>query len=150
MTKFTLRVHVGLVATFIPLLVKFVPLKTLAKLLTPPTWLVIYRRIPAEFIVETVHRRLESPRNMKRRSCLREGLVLFHFLKLAGIPAVMHFCVYQQQENSPRMHAHCWVTVDDAAISSPPTDPHVIMFIHPPADEQSPATVLTSNQPRSG
>ncbi len=133
MTKFTLRVHVGLLATFIPLLVKFISLPRLAKLLTPPGWLGLYRRASAELIVETVHRRLATPRNMKRRSCLREGLVLFHFLKLAGIPAVMHFCVYQQQENSSRMHAHCWVTVDDAAILEPPANPHVIMFVHPPA-----------------
>ncbi len=134
MKKCMLQVHVWLLATSIPLLVKFVPLKRLAKLLTPPGRLTPYRGVPAELIAETVHRRLKTPRNMKRRSCLREGLVLFHLLKLAGIPAVMHFCVYQQQDNSPRMHAHCWVTVDDSAISSPPTLPHVILFVHPPAD----------------
>ena len=133
MKRFMLRVHVWLLATFIPLLVRFVPLKRLAKLLTPPRAFRFYRGASAQLIAETVHRRLASPRNMKRRSCLREGLTLFHFLKLAGIPAVMHFCVYQQQENSPRMHAHCWVTVDDSAILTPPTLPHVMMFVHPPA-----------------
>ena len=122
-----MRAHVWLLAGLTPLLVKVMPLKWLLGLLTPPGRFRPYRGLGADQIVEAVRRRLAAPKNMRRRACLREALMLFHFLRLAGEPAVMHFSVYAPGDDS-RMHAHCWVTVGDRAVSSPPGDPHATML----------------------
>lgn len=47
---------------------------------------------------------------MRRRACLREGIALFHFLRLAGLPAALHIGVYPPDGAQGRLRAHCWVT----------------------------------------
>ena len=125
-----LRAHVWLVATVLPLLVRVVPLKGLLRLMTPPACLRPYRAVPPERIAAAVARRLRNPRNMRRRACLREGLTLFHFLRLAGVPAVLQFGVYPPQVDAARMHAHCWVSVDGVALSAPPGQPAALLLSH--------------------
>jgi hypothetical protein len=127
-----LRGHVWWVGTLIPLLVKFIPLRALIRLLTPPPHLLPYRRTGEERILEIVRRRLERPRNMRRRACLREGLMLFHFLRLTGRCAMLHFGVYSPSADPSRLHAHCWVTVDGRALSNPPQEPHADVLTHGP------------------
>ncbi len=125
-----LRGHVWCVGTLIPLLVKFIPLRALIRLLTPPRCLRLYRKTGEERIVAIVRRRLERPRNMKRRACLREGLMLFHFLRLSGRPAILRFGVYSPGSDPNRLHAHCWVTLDGRALSPPPQEPHADVLTH--------------------
>ena len=72
---------------------------------------------------------------MRRRACLRKGLTLFHFLRLADKPAVMHFGVYPAASEQARMHAHCWVTIDGQAISDPPDQPHAALLRHGQSDQ---------------
>ncbi len=130
-----LRGHVWLLATLIPLLVKLIPLKKLIVLLTPPVRFRPYRGISADRIVELVRRRLRAPRNMRRRACLREGVTLFHFLRLTGRPAIMHFGVFPPSTDPLRMHAHCWVTLDGRAVSSPPEQPHATVLVYGHSDQ---------------
>jgi len=125
-----LRAHVWLVASLIPLAVRIVPLKWLLRVLTPPRGLRIYRDVPVERVVRIVRRRLSAPRNMRRRACLRASLTLFHFLRLSGRPAVLHFGVYPAGGPAGPMHAHCWVTLDGQAISTPAEGPHAPMLVH--------------------
>lgn len=105
-----LRAHVWLVATVIPLLVRAVPLKRLLRLLNPSPRRQPYRGLTCQQIIDIVSRRVRAPRNMRRRSCLRFGLTLFHFLRLSGYPAILHFGVLPKTD-SGRMQAHCWVSV---------------------------------------
>ena len=126
-----LRSHVWLVATLVPLLVRLLSLKTVLRLLTPPSYLRPYRGAEVDRIVTTVRRRLSSPVNMRRRYCLREGLVMFHFLCLAGKPAILQIGVYSPQIKGRRMRAHCWVTLGAACISSrPASEPLAVILRH--------------------
>lgn len=115
-----LRWHVWLLATFLPLLVKLVPLGRLLKLLTPPARFRPHAGVPPDRIVEIIGRRLRRPRNMRRRACLRRGLLLFHMLRLSGTPAVLHVGVFPPNGESERLRAHCWVSVDGRCVSDPP------------------------------
>jgi len=125
-----LRAHVWLVASLIPLAVRIVPLKRLLRLLTSSRGLRVYRDVPAERVVRIVRRRLAAPRNMRRRACLRAGLTLFHFLRLSGRPAVLHFGVYPANGPAGPMHAHCWVTLHGRPVSPPAEGLHAPMLVH--------------------
>ena len=118
-----LRWHIWLLATLIPLLEKILSLKRLLRLLTPPSRFKPYGGVSSEEISRLVAHRLRQPRNMRRRACLRHGLTLFHFLRLAGRPAVLHIGAFPPQLDSRRMHAHCWVTLNDVCLSPPPEQP---------------------------
>ena len=128
-----LRGHVSLLALVIPDLARRLPLARLLALFTPRGPGRLYAGFTSDEIVHVVQRRLQRPWRMRRRPCLRLGLLLFHFLRLAGVPAVLHFCVYRQTlgpESSGREQAHCWVTVDGRCIASPPEDEHVVILVH--------------------
>lgn len=122
-SRLVLRGHVWLLATLIPLLEKFIPLKWLLRLLTPPPRFKPYAGTSPEDISRLVAHRLREPRNMRRRACLRQGLTLYHFLKLAGWPAVLRIGVFPPGLDCRRMHAHCWVTLNDVPLSPPPEQP---------------------------
>jgi len=128
--RLILRAHVWLVACLILLLVKVLSLRGLLRALTPPRWCRPYRRLPAEAVAEAVRRRLARPWHMKRRACLREGLMLFHFLCLAGRDPEVHFAVFPPASPPSPMHAHCWVTLDGAPWSSPPQGPSAEMMLY--------------------
>jgi len=123
-------------AAFVPLLVNLFSLKRLLWLMTPSARFRPYKGASPREIAKIVRRRLRNPTNMRRRRCLREGLMMFHFLCLAGKAAVLRIGAYAPSEGLKRMHAHCWVTLDGDCISSPPHEPV--------------AVVLTHTQPRGG
>lgn len=56
---------------------------------------------------------------MKRRSCLRMGLVLFHFLRLAGHDAVLNFSVSPPGDCHNGLHGHCWVAIGERVFDAP-------------------------------
>jgi hypothetical protein len=134
--RFLLRGHIWLLATLIPLLEKFIPLKWLLRLLTPPSRFKPYGGMPPEEISRLVAHRLRRPRNMRRRACLRHGLTLFHFLRLAGCPAVLHIGVFPPRIDSRRMHAHCWVTLNDVCLIPPPEQPAATLLTCGMAEER--------------
>ena len=135
-SRLFLRGHIWLLATLIPLLEKCIPLKRLLRLLTPPTGFKPYAGTPPEEISRLVAQRLRQPRNMRRRACLRHGLTLFHFLKLAGWPAVLRIGVFPPSLDSRRMHAHCWVTLNGVPLSPPPEQPLATLLVCGVADEK--------------
>jgi len=130
MREFILRAHVWLVATLVPLLVKLLPLRALLRLLTPPGRFRPYAGVSQERMVELVARRLRRPRHMRRRACLRRGLVLFQFLRLAGVPALLHISVFSPGAEADRMKAHCWVSVEGRCLSDPPEGTVAISLVH--------------------
>ena len=119
LSRTILRIHIWLVATVILLPIKLLPLKRLLQLLTPTTSFGLYRSIQPEQITEMVQHRLRRPRHMRARKCLREGLTLFHFLRLAGAPAEIHIAVHTPTADSKRIRAHCWVVLDGVALTEP-------------------------------
>ena len=126
-----LRGHVGLMALVVPLVVKFLPLRSVLWLLTPPTWLHPYARLRPGRIAAMIRRRLRRPRVMKRRGCLRRGLLLLHFMRLAGRPATLHIAALATPPNQPRMLAHCWITLDGRPYGNEPDGPSALLLCHP-------------------
>ena len=132
-----LRCHVAMLALAIPDLRRWLPLATLLWLFTPRRTSRLYSGIDPAEIVRVVERRLHRPWRMRRRPCLRLGLLLFHFLRLAGVPAVLNFCVYKEPLKEPlaapslgREQAHCWVTVSGRCVASPPESEHVVILVY--------------------
>lgn len=126
-----LKAHVWVVAGVVPLLVNLFSLKTLLSLMTPLTTFRPYRNVPADRIVAAVRHRLRHPRHMRRRACLRLGLTLMHFLRLAGVPAILQIGTFPPSRDRRGLHAHCWVTVNGVAVADPPTEPLVVLVRHP-------------------
>ena len=118
-----LRIHIWLVATAIPLLIRLLPLKKLLRLMTPRGRFEPYKSVVPEEITEIVRCRLRRPRHMRSRACLREGLTLFYFLRLAGAAAQIHIAVHTPTADSNRVRAHCWVVLDRVAVTEPINGP---------------------------
>lgn len=126
-----LRCHVALLALAIPDLSRRLPLPRLLALFTPRGPSRLYSGMREDEIADIVRRVLRRPWRMRGRRCLRLGLLLFHFLRLAGLPAELNFGVYKRHVTG-REQAHCWVTVAGRCVSSPPADEHVVILVHVP------------------
>ena len=130
LSRLILRMHIWLVATVIPLLTKLLPLKRLLKILTPTAGFHPYKSISPEQVIELVRRRLYRPRQMRRRACLREGLTLFYFLRLAGTAAEIHIAVHTPTAHNKRIRAHCWVVLDGLAVTEPISGPNTTILTY--------------------
>jgi len=139
--RLALRAHIWWTACLIPVLDRLLPLRGVLWVLTPARWWHPYRGMAPEAIGGLVRRRLAHPRQMKRRACLREGLILFHFLCLAGLEPVLHFAVFPAEAPPRPMHAHCWVTLGDVACSAPAQPPCAEMMRH----SRATGTTLVAN-----
>jgi len=115
-----LAAHVWIVAAAIPLLDKFLTLERMLRLLSPRRPSRLYVGIPADGIAGIVRRRLRRPIHMRRRACLRLSLVMYHFVRLAGVEAVFHVAVFPPSIDPRRLHAHSWVTAGHACLCEPP------------------------------
>jgi transglutaminase superfamily protein len=128
-TRLALRVHVALLALIVPPLATLLPLRKLLDLVTPKRSIAAYRNLsPSEFAAAAT-RRLRHPWVMRRRRCLREGLIVFHLLRLAGVPAALHFAVYRFDQH--RSLAHCWVVVADACVTQPAPPSAALVLVYP-------------------
>jgi hypothetical protein len=128
--RIALAVHVWAIAAIIPLLVRVLSLKTILEIFTPSPLFQPYRDMSAEHLANVVKNRLRRPVYMVRRACLREGLLMFHFLRLAGFAATLHVSVHPR-EVFGRLHAHLWVTLSDRTVTSPPGPKMAELFSYP-------------------
>jgi hypothetical protein len=127
MRDFPLRSHVWLVATLFPLLERLLPLRGLLWLAERPGGWTPYRGVAAERIIALIAHRLRNPYYMRRRRCFRQGMMQFHFLRLAGVPVVMHFGVLGPATSGQRLHAHCWVNIDGHDVHPPTGNVAVVL-----------------------
>ena len=118
-----LRGHIWIFAACAPVLVWLMSLRRLVGLLSPSRAFGPYAGIAADEIVAIVARRLAHPWLMRRRPCLRHGLTLMHFLRLAGLPAELRVAVYPPSTDPRRLHAHCWVSLDGRDLTPGPGAP---------------------------
>lgn len=128
--RIALAIHVWIIAAMIPLLVRIFSLKIILEVFTPSPVFQPYRDMAAEDLAGVVKNRLKRPICMVRRACLREGLLMFHFLRLAGLEATLHISVYPR-EVFGRFHAHCWVTSSGKTVSNPPGLKMAEVFSYP-------------------
>jgi hypothetical protein len=122
-----LRGHVWIFAAVLPALVWLMALRRLVRLLSPARVFRPYAGLGADEIVAAVARRLAHPWVMRRRPCLRQGLTLMHFLRLAGLAAELHVAIYPPSNDPRRLHGHCWVSLDGRDLMPGPGAPSAEM-----------------------
>jgi Transglutaminase-like superfamily len=79
-------------------------------------------------IVEQVKSVVSKPWRMKGRRCLREGLLAFYYLKLAGKQPLLRFGLLKGTLATSRPRAHCWIVLDGEIILNPPEGLMVHLF----------------------
>ncbi len=116
------RVHLQIYLVWILLLDKVAPIHRMARMATPPLWWRPYRSLSIEQILQAVQKSLRNPKYMKRRFCMRFGLTLYHFLRLSGREAVVHFSLASPTLDPDRLHGHCWVSLHGQPVADPPRE----------------------------
>lgn len=106
-------------ARLIPLLAWRVDLLTVFARTTPPPR-TPYRGLPAELIAYRVKRAARRPRVMADRPCLREGVLAYRYLRLAGFKPELHFGVDPATLYKAKLGGHCWVVLDGKTILNAP------------------------------
>lgn len=86
---------------------------------TLPLWSRPYDGFSAGTIWRCCHKAVKRPILMSDRTCLREGLLLHRFLKLAGYNPTLHFGVDRNSVGEARVRAHCWVVLGDRVFNPP-------------------------------
>jgi len=89
-------------------------------------------RPPVASIVRAVKRSTKGPWFMRRRRCLREGLLAYRFLGLAGHAPTIHFAVDRTSLDEDVASGHCWVTVDGRTVINPPSPGMVEVVAYDP------------------
>jgi hypothetical protein len=106
-------------ARLVPVLAWRRELQSLIDATAPPPR-VSYKRLSADYIARRVRRATRRPLLMRDRPCLREGLLGYRFLQLAGFGPELHFGVEPASIASDRLRAHCWVVLDGSNVLSAP------------------------------
>jgi hypothetical protein len=113
-------VHFWLVARVLPWIAKRSSLAALLAIMTPSENRRPYVGVPASVIIESVVTDGRRAWRMRGRRCLREGLLAFLFLRLAGYAPVIHFGI-EPSSLGVRPRGHCWVTFSEACVLNPPS-----------------------------
>ncbi|TIS53513.1 MAG: lasso peptide biosynthesis B2 protein [Mesorhizobium sp.] len=124
------RTHLWLSARLMPVLIGKRDFETVLRWapLTAPT---PYRGLPSAYVVARVNRTVRHPWLMRDRRCLREGLLGFRFLRMAGFDPDLHFGVDAKSMDQPRLAAHCWVCLDGKPVVSDSLPDMVEIYRHP-------------------
>jgi hypothetical protein len=82
---------------------------------------------------------------MRDRRCLREGLLAFRFLSMAGYGPVLRFGVQRgSAARGQRLSAHCWIEVENETMLNPPLPDTVEILCHSSAAAER-VSARTSN-----
>lgn len=119
---------VWIAARLLPVCVGSSQLDRLLAMATPPPGTSAYRALSAQAIVRAVKRAARRPWVMRDRRCLREGLLAFRYLSLAGHRPLLHFAVEPGSLKDSKLSAHCWVTVGGSVLMNPPTPTMMTLF----------------------
>ena len=113
------RLHLWFAARLLPVWIGFRGLERILQDATPARPATPYLGLSSEDVVGAVRSTVARSWLMRDRRCLRRTLLAFRFLRLAGYEAVIHFAV-SPPGNSPRLRAHCWVTLDGVCLLDQP------------------------------
>jgi hypothetical protein len=97
-----------------------------------------YAGLEASYIAKRVKRATRRPWLMRDRTCLREGLLAYRFLKLAGFKPALHFGLDRTSVAGDHLSAHCWVVLDGQIVLNPPTPGMVEILVHGARDPGTP------------
>jgi len=117
-------------ARFLPVFARRRELEPLLQMATPAPDATAFSELAMDTIVEAVKASVARPWRMRGRRCLREGLLAFHFLSLAGYAPVLHFGVNTKSLKSTKPSAHCWVSVAGKIVLNAPAEPLHELFVY--------------------
>lgn len=110
-----LFIHIFLLVTILPLLIKLLSIPKLMKVLTPGD-LIVYKNISSEKAKEKVIKFTDYilSRNfwIYKSICLKRSLVLYHFLRKIGINVHIFFGVRCKNEimgREKKLEGHAWL-----------------------------------------
>jgi Transglutaminase-like superfamily len=86
--------------------------------------------LKAADILDAVRRATRHPWTMRNRRCLRQGLLAYRYLALAGYSPELHFGVEKSSLADPQIKAHCWVVLDDGTELNPPDDGMMTVYVY--------------------
>ena len=93
----------------IPPLLKLMDIERIVQKLTPVPPPPANEALPEERITHLCHRTISFLRRVSYRpNCLRRSLLLYHCLRVHGIPVIIHFGVKRREE---MLEGHCWLTL---------------------------------------
>jgi hypothetical protein len=118
-----------LAARMLPMFTRRNDLEPLLLLATPARGRRAYEGLAADAIVDAVKASVARPWRMRGRRCLREGLLAFHYLTLAGHAPLLHFGVITQSLGGDKPSAHCWVSIGGEIVLNPPGKPMHELFV---------------------
>ena len=124
------RSDLWVAARLMPMFTKRNDLEPLLLMATPAPGLRAYDDLAAPEIIDAVKASVARPWRMRGRRCLREGLLAFHYLALAGHAPLLHFGVVPQSLGSKKPAAHCWVSIDGKIMLNPPGRPMHELFVY--------------------
>jgi hypothetical protein len=125
--RYRLRIALWLRARLLPFVVGRRPLTPIL-VETEPGSIRPYEGLGADEIVGEVRRLTRHPWAMRDRRCLRQGLLAYRYLRLAGYAPALHFGVDRTSVADPKIKAHCWVVLDGNPILNPP-DPSMVTIL---------------------
>ena len=132
----------------IPSLLRLMDIERIVRELTPKTRSQAGKTLPEERIAYLCHRTVSFFRRVSYRpNCLRRSLVLYHCLRLHGVPAVIHFGAKRQDGV---LAGHCWLTLNGSLYHERPE--MVSQFAHMfslPAPEPADTRLISPEGPPS-
>jgi hypothetical protein len=90
-----------------------------------------YVGLAAEEMVKRVKLACRKPWLMRDRRCLREGLLAFRFLSMAGYRPILRFAVERTSIAQGSLSAHCWIELGGVVMLNPPTPTMVQIMTWP-------------------
>lgn len=116
-------------ARLLPLVAKRGSLGKLLELATPDdSQTADYSGMSHQEILGAVKAVTRRPWRMRGRRCLREGLLGYRFLAMAGYRPILHFGVIPSTMATDRPRAHCWISLDGEVVLNPATEPMLELF----------------------
>jgi Transglutaminase-like superfamily len=124
------RVDLWVAARLMPMFTKRNDLEPILLMATPSPGRRAYADLEAGALVDAVKASVARPWRMRGRRCLREGLLAFHYLTLAGHAPLLHFGVIPQSLRGKKPAAHCWISVAGKIILNPPANGMHELFVY--------------------
>jgi len=130
--SFWLRILLEYEAKSLPFRIRFFSLATLMEFADSP--IIVHPKLfglhPSD-IISRILRTTRHPWLMKDRTCLRQGLLAYRFLRAAGFQPELHFGIDSESLHASVLRAHCWVVMDGKIVVNPPTAKMVRIFRYP-------------------
>lgn len=84
-----------------------------------------------DLVASLTHAVTRRPLVMRRRRCLRSGLLGYKYLRMSGHAPVLHFALAPDSLREPATRAHCWVTLEGRPVINDPDPAMVEVMTHP-------------------